>query len=82
MTTKPIAFRGHNSKIGSLNRDAKKLMFFVGYHECANCDITNKIYVDSDDVRALFNKHGYSGKKPDTFGVKFTKKLVKHYNLS
>ena len=53
-------FRGRKSRVGKVTFDTGKMTFFLGYHDCPNCNTHNKLLVGIDEARAFASKFGHS----------------------
>ena len=68
--TQPTS-RGRKSRVGKVCFDTGKMTFFLGYHDCPNCNAHSKLLVGIDEARDFAGKFGYSK-------IKIRHKIGKH----
>lgn len=78
MTVQQVNYRGRKGQFGKVTFGDEGLAFFAGYHEC-ECGNRGKILLNVDDCRELAKKVG--GGTRETFGMKLTRKLNRHYGM-
>lgn len=67
--------KGRKSRVGKVCFDNGRMMFFVGYSQCAHCSSENKVLVNVDEARSFARM--FSDKVKTSLKTRLAKWLLK-----